>query len=634
MTTDINELYNRHIRNHLAEHYQKPSLPFSTLQLSAPDLSCLECYPPPRTSGRIFFQTSFRRFWRWYSGTYHADTYSGQTTSNFARLTSTRDSSTIRACIRDIIFSCRYQVDIVNPGEIALAILQRYANRTILPPVDFDDYTVFDYYLDPEPESYHRPYNPYPDFGSSIADAPTQTLTTTPFIDTFVAPSASPNLHPLGDNHSTTSSHSPQIPHISLTASPVTLTPRQLEVDLEHFFDTTTTFELNQHLPNTAPETTEENQTPPSPPSTINLPVLNPPVINLPPKMGDQALREAATAINALAAAMTNGGPEKNLLSVNFFNGDGTQDPLEWYTEFKRAATANRWNPARKLELVPVYLKGIALDWYSSLANAPTVFSDANNAARSFKYLFKDRFITPKQKALWQKQLFEIKQGANSVDEYINQFRKLKKRVDPDDAFPGDFLKQLFIQGLRPEFAINVQASEPNNLATAMDTARKWEIGKLIASPNTDTDKAIKQLTDQIAQLSINLAQKQQPPNLSVNYADSPKQANPIKQPSTCHYCGRTGHFIAYCRDRKSTKIENEEETDNLTITTIANETHIEIDPEAEIIIIGTEIIIIKIEVVQEIEIIEMTEMTTALEVVIDPLTLHGDPLIVPLTLL
>src|SRR5260364_162676 len=81
---------------------------------------------------------------------------------------------------------------------------------------------------------------------------------------------------------------------------------------------------------------------------------------------------------------------------------------------------------------------------------------------------------------------------------------------------------------------------------------------------------------------------------------------------------------------RKMTKIENEEETDNLTITTIANETHIETDPEAKIIIIGTEIIIIKNEVVQEIEIFELTEMTTALEVMIDPLTLHRDPLIVP----
>ncbi|CAG8810772.1 37129_t:CDS:1, partial [Gigaspora margarita] len=59
----------------------------------------------------------------------------------------------------------------------------------------------------------------------------------------------------------------------------------------------------------------------------------------------------------------------------------------------------------------------------------------------------------------------------------------------------------------------------------------------------------------------------------------------------------------------------NEKEIDNLIITTIANETHIKTDSEAEIIIIGIEIIIIGIEVVQEIEIAEMTEMTTALEV-------------------
>ncbi|CAG8838954.1 30497_t:CDS:2, partial [Gigaspora margarita] len=39
-------------------------------------------------------------------------------------------------------------------------------------------------------------------------------------------------------------------------------------------------------------------------------------------------------------------------------------------------------------------------------------------------------------------------------------------------------------------------------------------------------------------------------------------------------------------------------------------------DPEAEIIIIGIEIIIIRIEAVQEIEITEMTEMNTALEII------------------
>jgi len=87
--------------------------------------------------------------------------------------------------------------------------------------------------------------------------------------------------------------------------------------------------------------------------------------------------------------------------------------------------------------------------------------------------MFLDRFVTPKQKIIWQKQLFDIKQGASSVDDYINRFRKLKRRVDSEDAFPDDFIIQLFIQGLRPKFAINVQASEPADLDTAMKTARK-----------------------------------------------------------------------------------------------------------------------------------------------------------------
>jgi len=66
---------------------------------------------------------------------------------------------------------------------------------------------------------------------------------------------------------------------------------------------------------------------------------------------------------------------------------------------------------------------------------------------------------------------------------------------------------------------------------------------------NTETDQAIKQLTDQIAQLSINLAQKTTP--TTVNYADTPNQAPPTRQPPTCHYCGRTGHFIAKCNARR-----------------------------------------------------------------------------------
>ncbi|CAG8832074.1 35243_t:CDS:1, partial [Gigaspora margarita] len=42
--------------------------------------------------------------------------------------------------------------------------------------------------------------------------------------------------------------------------------------------------------------------------------------------MSNQAL---TAAINALATAITNGEPKKNILSVNFFNKDKTKDPFE-----------------------------------------------------------------------------------------------------------------------------------------------------------------------------------------------------------------------------------------------------------------------------------------------------------------
>ena len=120
-------------------------------------------------------------------------------------------------------------------------------------------------------------------------------------------------------------------------------------------------------------------------------------------------------------------GSEKSLMRADFFHDDGTQDPEQWLEDFRRAALANKWNAARKLELAPVYLKGIALDWFQSLPLAPLAFDDHTQAARSFKHLFRTHFHTPKQKAIWQKQLFEIKQELDSVDAYVNRFRQLKR---------------------------------------------------------------------------------------------------------------------------------------------------------------------------------------------------------------
>ncbi|CAG8727874.1 5215_t:CDS:1, partial [Racocetra persica] len=52
------------------------------------------------------------------------------------------------------------------------------------------------------------------------------------------------------------------------------------------------------------------------------------------------------------------------------------------------------------------------------------------------------------QKATWQKQLFKIKQGIDTVDTYISRFKQLQLRVDSDNDIPGVMIVQFFIQEL------------------------------------------------------------------------------------------------------------------------------------------------------------------------------------------
>src|SRR5260363_178565 len=193
--------------------------------------------------------------------------------------------------------------------------------------------------------------------------------------------------------------------------------------------------------------------------------------------MANDALNAAAEAMTALANAMGRGG-EKSLMKIDFYQGDGTQYPVTWIEEFERAAKANHWSPACQLELACAYMKDNAQEWLTSLEEPPTVFHDNNHGNDnivSFTHIFKEKFSTTKQKATWQKQLFEIKQGSNTVDTYISRFKQLRGRVDPREVFPAPIMIQFFIQGLRPEYAMNVQAAEPETLYTAIAEARKWE---------------------------------------------------------------------------------------------------------------------------------------------------------------
>ncbi|RIB14214.1 hypothetical protein C2G38_2195754 [Gigaspora rosea] len=153
--------------------------------------------------------------------------------------------------------------------------------------------------------------------------------------------------------------------------------------------------------------------------------------------MAEDALTAAAETMTTLTNALGQGG-EKSLLKIDFYRGDGTQNPVTWLEELERAAKANHWSPARQLKLA----------------------------------------------------------------------------LDPTGAFPEAVIIQFFIQGLQPEYAMNVQAAKPAELDDTITEARKWET-------------AIEHLTEQIAKFSINLAEKQAAPstptqeNLELELEDS-----------------------------------------------------------------------------------------------------------------
>ncbi|CAG8737509.1 2809_t:CDS:1, partial [Cetraspora pellucida] len=115
---------------------------------------------------------------------------------------------------------------------------------------------------------------------------------------------------------------------------------------------------------------------------------------------------------------------------------------------------------------------------------------------------FLEQFKTIKKKAMWQQEFFNLKQRTNTVDTYIAQFKKLQRKVDPDGNFLADFIVQLFIKGLQPEYAISVQAAILEDLATAITQARHWKIEKAMATSEKDD---VNDITKQLAQLYINL---------------------------------------------------------------------------------------------------------------------------------
>ena len=80
---------------------------------------------------------------------------------------------------------------------------------------------------------------------------------------------------------------------------------------------------------------------------------------------------------------------ESKIVDIPIFKG-GDDDPVIWFEAFERACVANNISNARKLHIVPNFLKATALTWYNQNKNSFTYWNNHERQARSFKHLFEE----------------------------------------------------------------------------------------------------------------------------------------------------------------------------------------------------------------------------------------------------
>src|SRR6266508_5991555 len=103
-------------------------------------------------------------------------------------------------------------------------------------------------------------------------------------------------------------------------------------------------------------------------------------------------------------------------------------------------------------------------------------------------------------KDVWYGDYLNCRQGmTESVEEYGNCFKKLQKKVDPNNGTPAANTIWQFLSGLNPTIALIVYASGPENLNAAVEAAKSIEAGYKITQRNVQqqSNNALQQVAPQ-----------------------------------------------------------------------------------------------------------------------------------------
>ena len=115
-----------------------------------------------------------------------------------------------------------------------------------------------------------------------------------------------------------------------------------------------------------------------------------------------------------------------NVVRIEPFHGDGTQDPLAWITDFEKAAIANSWSLAKQRKIMPAFLRGNADEWQQTYYPTHAVTADAGVDWAATKAAFIDQFCNQRWKNKWIRDLDELKQLLTKlVKIYYSQYKRI-----------------------------------------------------------------------------------------------------------------------------------------------------------------------------------------------------------------
>ncbi|GET53772.1 hypothetical protein GLOIN_2v1869520 [Rhizophagus irregularis DAOM 181602=DAOM 197198] len=286
--------------------------------------------------------------------------------------------------------------------------------------------------------------------------------------------------------------------------------------------------------------------------------------------VGGNNMQNVNNALNNLNAAVTANNNamlnwEVQAAPVPTFYG-GNQDPITWLNEFNNACAANGWNAARKLQVVPAYLKGTAAVWWQTVVNNTiNAWGGAANN-NTFEHVFKQQFRTPALVEMWSTELDQRQQQpSETVDQYASAIRELYQRINtPVFAYPDNVQARKFVSGLLPELYMAVKPFGDQTLTDAINRAKACELTMNSGRPRimnyaqtgksemAELTKLVTVLAQQVSEIEKKIDNRpsgsyRKPP------AARPELSVPDRPPIVCYSCGEPGHISRRCPKKENT---------------------------------------------------------------------------------